>query len=451
MVLRVVQSWHQTVMDDRTFHRRHVVVGHGPRGHFFTPDLGLPPLYALFSRGWKGWRVALGPGMKGEVNVAGETQPIEDILAVDEGVKKRRRRTEWRAVALSPGDWGVVKLGADAEHSFFFQVGPVERKIPTPPTPFHGDTIQSWGLSIVFHAAAFALTFLFLTWPPPGGSVLGGYVIHLSQQPPKAPEKDKKEKVKEPSAGIENGEDKAKPTATADKEGKQGGKGEKQRAASPKADPKAAMREKVSKVGVLAHANVLSDIAGGAPPTLNLPINRLGDAGYGPGRGTGVGPGIGGTGTSTRGGSGAGGGGKGLADVVTHGPIDTGNGRPPRGSPAGTRVTETKVGLQAGTPEGEFGGLTPEQVRKVVEAHRAAIQYCFDKELQRNTKLSGKVVVYWRIEPAGAVSASRIQSSTVGSPDVEGCLVRTVRKWSFPAAANGQTTDVRFPFVFSAR
>ena len=114
-------------------------------------------------------------------------------------------------------------------------------------------------------------------------------------------------------------------------------------------------------------------------------------------------------------------------------------------------MTETKVGLQAGTPEGEFGGLTPEQVRKVVEAHRAAIQYCFDKELQRNTKLSGKIVVYWRIEPAGAVSASRIQSSTVGSADVEGCLVRTVRKWTFPAAANGQVTDVRYPFVFSAR
>jgi len=343
----------------------------------------------------------------------------------------------------------VIRLGPDGEHSFFFQLVPKEPRIPTPPTPFHGDTVQSWGLSLVFHGALYALTFLFLTWPPPGGSILGGYVIHLSQQPPKVPEK--KEKKKEPSAGIETGEDKAKPTATADKEGKQGGKGEKQRAASPKADPKAAMREKVSKVGVLAHANELSDIAGGSPPTLNLPINRLGDAGYGPGRGTGVGPGIGGTGTSTRGGTGAGGGGKGLADVVTRGPIDTGNGRPPRGSPAGTRVTETKVGLQAGTPEGEFGGLTPEQVRKVVEAHRAAIQYCFDKELQRNTRLSGKIVVYWRIEPAGAVSASRIQSSTVGSPDVEGCLVRTVRKWTFPAAANGQVTDVRYPFVFSAR
>src|SRR5215470_5561060 len=104
MVLRVVQSWHQTVMDDRTFNKRHVVVGHGPRGHFFTPDLGLPKLYALFSRGWKGWRVALGPGMKGEVNVSGETQAIEDVLAADAAAAKKKKRTDWRAVALSPGD-----------------------------------------------------------------------------------------------------------------------------------------------------------------------------------------------------------------------------------------------------------------------------------------------------------------------------------------------------------
>src|SRR5262249_30286014 len=272
-VLRVVQTWHQTIIDDKTFKGRHVVVGHGPRGHFLTPSLGLPALYALFSKAWRGWRVALGPGMAGEISVSGDVQPVADILSSDDGGKKKRKGSDWRAVPLTPGDWGLIRMGPDGEHGFFFQITPKENRIPAPQYPWHGDTLQSWGLSVVFHSALLALTLLFLTWPPPNGSTLGGYVIHLSQQPPKIQEK--KEKKKEPSAGVEDGADKAKPTATADKEGKQGGKGEKQRAASPKADPKQAMVDKVKKVGVLAHANVLNDIAGGSPPTLNLPINRL--------------------------------------------------------------------------------------------------------------------------------------------------------------------------------
>ena len=97
------------------------------------------------------------------------------------------------------------------------------------------------------------------------------------------------------------------------------------------------------------------------------------------------------------------------------------------------------------------GGLTPEQVRAVVERHRSALQWCFEKELQKNSKLSGKVVVFWQIDPPGSVATSRIKSSTISSPDVEDCLVRQVRKWTFPTAENGQTTKVFYPFVFSAR
>src|SRR5215468_10845250 len=110
IILRVVEMWHQTVLDERCFQKGGVVVGYGPRADFPTAgNLGLPPLFTLFRRGWKGWRAILAPGMAGEVSVGGETRPIEEILGAPD-LKARRRKADWRAVALSAGDWGVVKL-----------------------------------------------------------------------------------------------------------------------------------------------------------------------------------------------------------------------------------------------------------------------------------------------------------------------------------------------------
>jgi hypothetical protein len=451
IVLRVVQMWDKTVLDELIFPGGSVVVGYGPRSDFTTPELGLPPLFKLFRKKWRGWVVLLAPGMTGEVSVGGEVRRIDDILAGAEPKRRRGRGPagEWRQVALSPRDWGVVRLG---DHSFFFQLAPPERKLVGGNARRPGYVPPSSLYSITLHSILVAVTFLFSTWPPPGGSTLGGYVIHLSEQVPKIPPPQEKKKV----AGNPDGEVKAKPAATADKEGKAGGEGKKPRAtkSSPKPNPNARdeLVKKVEATGVLKEAASLAKVAGPSQEDarLALAMARVGDRGYGGGHGTGVGLGTG-VGTSTRGGSGAGGGGRSMNELVTRGPIDTGTGRGSKGTPGGVKVSETKVPPFKTEAADTSGGLTAEQVRAVVERHRSAVQWCFEKELQKNPKLTGKVVVFWQIEAPGSVSTSRIKSSTVDSPDVEDCLSRQVKKWVFPSAANGQITKVFFPFVFSSR
>ncbi len=446
VVLRVAQIWDGTVLDERTYRGGGVVVGTGPRSDFTTPDVGLPALFKLFRRRWRGWSLVLAPGMAGELSVGGEVRKVDDILAGPEPGKKKSKG-DWRAVTLSARDWGVVRLG---DHGFFFQLAAPEAPLPGSPWRRPGFVAPSSLYSFSWHAIFVGITFLFATWPPPGGSTLGGYVIHLSEQAPKIKPPEEPRKV----AGTAEGEVKAKPAATADKEGKAGGEGKKPRAtqSSPKPNPRAEIVKKVENTGVLKFQGSLAKIAGPSQEDarLQLAMARVGDRGYGSGRGTGVGPGVG-TGTSTRGGSGAGGGGRSTHEIVTRGPIDTGTGRGPRGTPGGTKLAEAKVPPFKSEGVDSSGGLTPEQVRKVVERNRSAIQWCFEKELQKNPKLSGKVVVFWQINAPGDVATSRIKSSTIGSPDVEDCLVRQVRKWTFPRADNGQTTKVFFPFVFSAR
>jgi hypothetical protein len=146
------------------------------------------------------------------------------------------------------------------------------------------------------------------------------------------------------------------------------------------------------------------------------------DTGFGAGAGGGHGGGGGGPG-----GRGAGGG--------RGGPGGAGNGGP----------AESKVAV-GGTAAAK-GGLSPEQIRRVVMSHIGAVRACYETEAQRNPGLKGGVTVQWQIDPAGSVTSASVAGTTLSSARVEGCIVRQVQKWKFPATES-PTTVAGFPFKF---
>jgi len=94
------------------------------------------------------------------------------------------------------------------------------------------------------------------------------------------------------------------------------------------------------------------------------------------------------------------------------------------------------------------GGLSQDQVRRVVMAHVGAIRACYESEAQRNPSLKGGIVLSWQITPDGAVSGPGIASSTLSNPRVEGCVLRQLRGWHFPASES-PTIVPSFPFSFA--
>ncbi|HSQ65703.1 MAG TPA: AgmX/PglI C-terminal domain-containing protein, partial [Polyangiaceae bacterium] len=93
------------------------------------------------------------------------------------------------------------------------------------------------------------------------------------------------------------------------------------------------------------------------------------------------------------------------------------------------------------------GGLSPEQIRRVVMAHQGALRACYDSELARNPQLRGGVTMTWNIEPGGTVTRASVASSTIGNARVEGCVQRQVKSWHFPVSES--PTDVAaYPFKF---
>jgi hypothetical protein len=154
------------------------------------------------------------------------------------------------------------------------------------------------------------------------------------------------------------------------------------------------------------------------------------NTGWGPGNGGGFGAGTGGPGGRGSGGNGLGGNGGGTGTGN-----GTGNGTKERGVVFGD------------FSKGAQGGLSAEQVRRVVMAHTGALRACYETEAQRNPSLKGGVTVAWQIDASGSVTSASLAGTTLNNQRVEGCVTRQVKAWHFPVS-DAPTTVAGYPFRF---
>src|SRR5262249_44504331 len=73
------------------------------------------------------------------------------------------------------------------------------------------------------------------------------------------------------------------------------------------------------------------------------------------------------------------------------------------------------VGVGAGPPPAN----DREAVHRVVEAHKGAVKYCYEKELAAKPDLAGRVTVRFTIDGTGAVTEVTVPDSTLGDTAVE--------------------------------
>lgn len=261
----------------------------------------------------------------------------------------------------------------------------------------------------------------------------------------KPPEKQEK---KIDLSGIKEG---AKPK---DDEGKFGKKEAKQEQADPskKGAPKVDAnkreedRKKVMQAGLLgalggadgAASNVLGP--GGLGTGINNALGGIkGGAGMGDAHGVGglgsrgTGPGGGGTGLGL-GGLGTKGGGRGAGG---YGSIDLGG--KGRGT---TRVVPGKTTVT--------GSCERTVIARVISRHSNEIRYCYEVELTKDPNLAGRVGVTFTIDPTGAVSDASVNQSTIGSNNVEQCMLTRIRRWKFPEPKGGGVCIINYPWNFKA-
>jgi TonB family protein len=93
------------------------------------------------------------------------------------------------------------------------------------------------------------------------------------------------------------------------------------------------------------------------------------------------------------------------------------------------------------------GSLDRELIRRIIRQHANQVRYCYEKQLQLDPSLQGKIVVGFVIGAEGNVTSATIEQSTLSSPAVGQCVVERVKTWIFPMPKGG-IVKVAYPFTF---
>ncbi len=493
---------------------RRVTIGQSGKSTFVVPEVGLPPKFAIVRPGNRGYLLTLGERMRGTICVGGEEKDVAELVRREGGgggfCATAISGRDWGVIDLDES--GHYKLffqfvPVDEPPQFFTRPVLIAgaagyvissaaltllwylKGVELDESVFRGaglatlammvggfawamvrqdsESQASLAFSVVLHAALLFMTYQLydgenpFVWPGPRSLTANYLVTRLDKEEPPEPKPVPtiSSKTPQPAASAAATKDPPKNTATKGDEGRAGGKGLTERARDPNAKdvppepPKVQFFEDKNKK-ILDNiidrnlATSLSKFTGIKGDTLTK-----GSMGFGPGTGTGVGAG---EGTGTRSGSkkgGSGGGGNVEGDFVSGpGKIDTGTNRPGGGNCKGAGCGTGPKSIQVGfaTPSGEFGGLTAEEIDRVVKARSGVFRACYQHELNHSPGIGGKLVVHFKIGGDGVVQSgntSTASGSTLRNDAIEACVKRNVNGLKFPA--KGGIANVNYPFVFT--
>lgn len=96
------------------------------------------------------------------------------------------------------------------------------------------------------------------------------------------------------------------------------------------------------------------------------------------------------------------------------------------------------------------GGLTKEQVGRVIHAHQEQVRLCYDSAMRRSGKVEGKVYLSFTINKDGRVIAANVDRGRTDVSDIDlgDCLRSRLVTWAFPKPHKGVEVKVTYPFLF---
>ncbi|MGB0453843.1 MAG: AgmX/PglI C-terminal domain-containing protein [Bacteriovoracaceae bacterium] len=93
------------------------------------------------------------------------------------------------------------------------------------------------------------------------------------------------------------------------------------------------------------------------------------------------------------------------------------------------------------------GGLDAYVVQATIAKYLNQVRACYEKGLQKNPALAGKVTVAFQVNGNGGVDFSRVKSSSLGNTQVEQCITKKMVNWIFPKPRGGVKVPITYPFI----
>lgn len=448
--LRVALVWNGTVYQEKTFSNvtsDTVTVGDSRANDFIVPADQLPETFEMFRRTRDGYVLRFADSLSGKVHLGGEDYSVDELDEADGVTKIDKVSTAGGGSAniyeatITAGDWGVLQIG---EVSVFFQFVEQTDKIAY---------LMPWallGLTLALSGA------LFLSGVGHGVFLL---IAELSYDPDveraelQIPDRFVKFIADEPPEALEEEEELEEPEedTTGKKAGGEEGKFGDEDSDIPESKVPKSDGEMVDKIDVknIGINKALGSNLLGKGPLKNVFGNvdgfdaKMNVAMSGEGNTLVIGRGSGGMGMR---GTGRGGGGEGFGRVHGLGKVDTGGGKGVSAKIGGKKKKKVKARVSRGAAKvGQF--CAKSNIQAVVGRGSGGIKYCYEKALQTNPSLSGKVIISWTVNLQGQVVKSFVASSTLNNKEVESCMTRVVKRWRFDPPKGGHCI-IQFPFTF---
>ena len=94
------------------------------------------------------------------------------------------------------------------------------------------------------------------------------------------------------------------------------------------------------------------------------------------------------------------------------------------------------------------GGLARENVRDVTQAQLGKVRECYAEALSRDTTTAGRMAIKFIVNLDGWVTMSAVDNSQLDAPQLEFCVARLARAWTFARLSRGSIAVVSLPFEF---
>ncbi len=498
--LEVVMSWSDTILDVEHYVDQNQVTIGSEREN----DFGIPPTlqsgskFPIATRSGDAYSLGIDPSMKGVVQRAGQVLTLDQIRAV----------TGSSTLTLGQNEFAKISVG-DVDFYFSYTAAPPRLKsrriLDRDPYMFR-ILVTSMGLSLGLLATMFSVdlpqeieveqlperlaTILYQPTaqimpkpkvespkteeapvkkePEPKKTVK--VEVQPSKTKPKEIPKTMSTKLDDKTVAPQNGgkaqkaDSEAKEGAGAKAKGEAGQRGSKN--AAPGKTPQELAKRTSPQGGtgrgggnsqVQDQGNV--DLLKGAATAVQ---NILGNTAAKLGTGGSELKGFGNFSTLGKGGqalsgSGKGGGGDaeglgGLADKGRGGGrVGTGLGAAGNGN--GIIGGRSRVVLRTGG-EGETvvsGSMDRGAIAAAIEAHRDEFRLCYEREINAETpNLAGTVKTSFVIGASGRVTEAGVESSSIRNSNVEGCVIRVLKRIDFPQPVGGGVVQVSYPFKYSS-
>ena len=97
-----------------------------------------------------------------------------------------------------------------------------------------------------------------------------------------------------------------------------------------------------------------------------------------------------------------------------------------------------------------LGDYDASKIADILREHLSLFRHCYQRELNRENKVSGKIELHFNIGASGSVTKVGVARSALPS-NVEGCIINTLKGIKLPAPRGGGVVAVRQPMYFKPR